>query len=100
MYIPIVLAELQIANEDLMIDFCSIGTRTEEMNTVQVGDVDTPGREKHVLFYIYSVYTYMYMYKCFVQIVHYLFYIIKSLNKSNSGKVRQSLHNYNMYTVH
>ena len=25
-----------------MVDFSSIGTRTEEMDTVQIGDVDTP----------------------------------------------------------
>ena len=42
--IPIVFAELQIANENLMVDISSIGTRTEEVNTVQIGDVDTPTR--------------------------------------------------------
>ncbi len=41
MYIPIVLAELQIPDEYFMIDVSSIGTGTEKVNTVQVGDVDT-----------------------------------------------------------
>ena len=44
--IPIVLAELQITNEYLMVDVGSIGAGTEEMNTVQVGDVDT-SKETH-----------------------------------------------------
>jgi hypothetical protein len=41
MYIPIVLAELQIPNEYFMVNVGSIGTGTEKVNTVQVGDVDT-----------------------------------------------------------
>ena len=43
--IPIVLAELQIANEYFVVDVSSIGTRTEKVNTVQVRDVHTSERK-------------------------------------------------------
>ena len=43
--IPIVLAELEIANEYFMVDVSSIGTRTEKVNTVQVRDVHTSERK-------------------------------------------------------
>lgn len=41
-HLPIVLAELQVSNQDLMVDICPIGTRPEEVDTIQVGDIDTP----------------------------------------------------------
>ena len=44
--IPIVLAELHVANKDLVVDICSEDARPEKVDTVQVGDVDTPMRNK------------------------------------------------------
>ena len=41
MYIPMVLAELQITDENFMVDVRSMGTGTEKVNTVQVRDVYT-----------------------------------------------------------
>ena len=40
--LPIVFAKLEIANDNLVADVSLIGTRTEEMDTVQMGDVNTP----------------------------------------------------------
>ena len=37
-----VLAELQVADEDLVVDLRPVGSRAKEVDTVQVGDVDTP----------------------------------------------------------
>ena len=39
--IPVVLAEIQITNEYFMVDVSPIGTGTEKVDTVQVGDVHT-----------------------------------------------------------
>ena len=64
MYIPIVLAELQVANKDLVVDICSENARPEKVDTVQVGDVHTPTRRKPVYMYeqATTICTYMYMY--------------------------------------
>ena len=53
MYIPIVLAELQVANKDLVVDICSENARPEKVDTVQVGDVHTPTRRKTVYMYMH-----------------------------------------------
>ena len=39
---PVVLAELEVADEKLVVDLCPQVAGPEEMHTVQVGDVHTP----------------------------------------------------------
>ena len=39
------LGILQVANEDFMVHCCTDLSWSEEMNTVQVGDIDTPATE-------------------------------------------------------
>ena len=39
---PVVLAELEVADEDLVVDLCPQVAGSEEAHTVQVGDVHTP----------------------------------------------------------
>ena len=48
MYIPMVLAELQITDENFMVDVRSMGTGTEKVNTVQVRDVYTSRYRKYI----------------------------------------------------
>lgn len=43
--VPKLLDILQVANQNLMVHRCSQLSRTEEVNTVQVGDVHSPAAE-------------------------------------------------------
>ena len=43
--LPIHLAEVEVTDEDLVIDVGPETARTEEVDTVQVGDVHTPERK-------------------------------------------------------
>ena len=43
---PVVLAELEVADEDLVVDLRPQMAGSEEVHAVQVGDVDTPAEVK------------------------------------------------------
>ena len=39
---PVLLAEVEVADEDLVVDLCAEVSRVEEVDAVQVRDVDPP----------------------------------------------------------